>query len=126
MIDCACLVARQGGKLLLVRVRDNQVWYFPGGKIDPGETPEESLSREVQEELGLTIRPASFRHIGTVEGENHDRTATARLRCYEAALPGDPVPAAEISELAWLDPVADADRIAPLVMTFVSGYLTEA
>ncbi len=57
MSDRACTVIVQNGCLLLVRqtYRGNLLWTFPGGKIEPGEAPEEAAIREVKEETGLDV-----------------------------------------------------------------------
>lgn len=42
-------------QVVLVKRKDVPVWVLPGGGIDPGETPEEAVMREVLEETGLVV-----------------------------------------------------------------------
>lgn len=42
--------------VLLIKRRDIPVWALPGGGVDPGESPENAVVREIQEETGLNAR----------------------------------------------------------------------
>jgi 8-oxo-dGTP diphosphatase len=57
----AALVRDGQGRVLLSQRRADQslplCWEFPGGKIEPGETPEQAIAREVREELGVAATP---------------------------------------------------------------------
>jgi 8-oxo-dGTP diphosphatase len=60
VVWCAALALDDGeGRLLLAQRPPGKsfagMWEFPGGKIEPGETPEEALRREIHEELGLAL-----------------------------------------------------------------------
>jgi 8-oxo-dGTP diphosphatase len=52
----AAIIEREGRILICRRTREQThslKWEFPGGKLEPGETPEQALARELEEELGL-------------------------------------------------------------------------
>ncbi len=56
LVAAVALIDRDGRVLLAQRPEGKSMaglWEFPGGKIDPGETPEAALIRELQEELGI-------------------------------------------------------------------------
>ncbi|WP_245295237.1 8-oxo-dGTP diphosphatase MutT [Manganibacter manganicus] len=60
VVACA-LVDRDGRVLISQRPEGKQLaglWEFPGGKVEPGETPEECLVRELREEIGVETRAA--------------------------------------------------------------------
>ncbi|MCL5745451.1 MAG: (deoxy)nucleoside triphosphate pyrophosphohydrolase [Acidobacteria bacterium] len=55
----AALIERDGKVLICQRKigqRHELKWEFPGGKVEPGETPPQALERELQEELGIRAR----------------------------------------------------------------------
>ena len=74
----AALMLR-GGEVLICQRRPDQPmalqWEFPGGKIEPGESPEAALARELNEELGIDATIGSrvthirhnYRHGGAVD-----------------------------------------------------------
>ena len=57
MLEVVAAILEQDGRVLIGQRRPEQShplkWEFPGGKVEPGETPEEGLRRELEEELAL-------------------------------------------------------------------------
>ena len=60
LVVAAALVDAEGQVLVQQRPEGKVMaglWEFPGGKVEPGETPENALVRELFEELGISVRP---------------------------------------------------------------------
>lgn len=63
LVSAVALLDGQGRVLLAERPAGKSLaglWEFPGGKVEPGESPEAALTRELGEELGIIARSADF------------------------------------------------------------------
>jgi 8-oxo-dGTP diphosphatase len=63
LVVAAALFDAEGRILLAQRPEGKQLaglWEFPGGKLEPGETPEAALVRELAEELSITVNETSL------------------------------------------------------------------
>jgi 8-oxo-dGTP diphosphatase len=100
----AALVTRsEAGRLEVLLGRRNSepgkgLWHVPGGFVDPGETAEEALVRECQEELGCPVEPVEF--LGAYPdryGEEPILVLAYRCRLVQ----GCPRTSSELGELGW-------------------------
>lgn len=125
LLVAACALVDVDGRVLICKRPEGKalagLWEFPGGKVEPGETPEACLIRELDEELGIRVTEAclapfvfashgydSFhlmmplylcrRWDGVVTAKEH-----AAVRWVKpAALSDFPMPPADAPLVAWL------------------------
>jgi len=62
VLVAACALIDSDGRVLIAQRPEGKMmaglWEFPGGKVEAGERPEESLIRELNEELGIVVKEA--------------------------------------------------------------------
>ncbi|WP_166429882.1 NUDIX hydrolase [Nesterenkonia sphaerica] len=120
----AVIILDQRQRVLTVRKAGTHRFMQPGGKPEPGETPQQTAVREVAEEIGLCLDPARLQDMGTfyAPAANEENTVVA---CHNFLVPGDAAPeslealepAAEIAEILWVPllSLAPAAHLAPLL-----------
>jgi 8-oxo-dGTP diphosphatase len=98
-------------KLAFVHIKDRKVlvalnegtdtWFLPGGHREAGETEEQTLIREVKEELAVDILPDSIEYLDTFEAQafGAPEGELVRVACYSASFEGELTASSEIAEI---------------------------
>lgn len=99
IVKHAAIIIRNN-KILLTRKKKTSIFISPGGKIEPGETPQECLKREIKEEIDTEVVAAKLfcTNHATAALENKK----IEISSWLVEITGDPVPSSEIDELRWI------------------------
>jgi 8-oxo-dGTP diphosphatase len=115
LLVAACALIDSDGRILLAQRPEGKslagLWEFPGGKLEPGETPEETLVRELEEELGIKTKVACLAPL-TFASHSYDTFHLLMplyvCRRYEGVPQGR-----EGQALKWVKPMALRDYPMP-------------
>ncbi len=104
-IDKIAFITLKNGQILSSRSKGKEKFYIPGGKREINETDEETLTREVEEELSVQIIPNSLEYFGTFKAQSDGAKEgiIVKMTCYKAKFTGNLKPNSEIEELRWLN-----------------------
>jgi ADP-ribose pyrophosphatase YjhB (NUDIX family) len=105
----SAVIRDEAGRILLARRAHDPgagLWDLPGGFMDEGEEPLETLRRELREETGLDGEPGDF--LGALPDRYGEDGIWTMNLYWDARLgSGEPRPADDVAELAWFP----ADRL---------------
>ena len=127
LVVAAALVNANGEVLLAQRPEGKRLagkWEFPGGKVEEGESPEVALSRELKEELGIDVAPATMEPFWFLSHDYVQEFGFHLLMPVYICRTWQPAPQAlEHAAIKWVLPAhmhtlpmieADADLVARL------------
>jgi len=101
-------VVLRDGRVILLK-NDRGEWELPGGKLEPAETPEACVAREIAEELGLRVSVSGIIDSWVYSAKPERPVLIVTYGCAELTQ-GEPVLSSEHEELAWF-PLGDVDAL---------------
>jgi len=103
-IDKIAFIELQDGKILSTRSKGKNKYYIPGGKREKNELDQETLVREIKEELSVSIIPSTIKYLGTFkeQADGHQKGIIVKMTCYEGEYEGTLKADNEIEEIKWL------------------------
>ncbi len=121
-ISVAGVAERNGKVLIALRNPGTSIgtrWEFPGGKVEDGESAEEALTREYNEELSISISV----NDRLCEGEFSNGDKNYRLLVYSIELGSDDFKSEEHQEIRWVDIINLRDFDFPDSDKIIVNYL---
>jgi 8-oxo-dGTP diphosphatase len=104
MINKSAAIVIKDKSVLYLRKHDFLFYILPGGKIEPGETQEQALEREMMEELTVKVKVTD--NLGTIEGKGFNKTldelSSVTLNLFQVELLDEIKLAGEIIDTAWV------------------------
>lgn len=118
-VSVAGLVSNDNGEILLIK-SPRRGWEYPGGMVEPGETLQEALLREIKEEAGIEVEITSF--IGVCKNIEKD-VVNIDFACK--AVGGSLTTSEESSEVIWVKKEDALNRITfPLTRKRLENMLS--
>jgi 8-oxo-dGTP pyrophosphatase MutT (NUDIX family) len=104
-IDKIALIKIENGKILITKSKGKNKYYIPGGKRENDESDEQTLIREIKEELSVDIIKESIEYVGTFKAQSDGAKEgiIVKMTCYQANYIGDLKKDNEIEEIRWLN-----------------------
>ncbi|MDR0236694.1 NUDIX domain-containing protein [Acinetobacter sp.] len=120
----AAVIFNNQNQLLLVRKKNTQFFMQVGGKLEPNEVPEETMLREIAEEIGVQAKIQHY--IGCFETSAANEAGHQLVSyVYQVNLPDAPKIDAEIAEMKWIDLDDQQTLLAPLTREVVIPWCRE-
>lgn len=115
LIDKLAYIYVKDRKVLVSLSNGKDTWYIPGGKREGDESDEQSLVREVQEELSVDIRPETMHLYGVFRAQAHGKPEGVKVRmtCYTADFDGKLRASSEIAQIDFFG-YGDVDKCGPV------------
>ena len=112
LIDKLAWIEIKDNRILLAKSYGRDKHYIPGGKREMDETDEQALTREIYEELSVTIDKSSLKFVGVFEAQAHGQPEGifVKMTCYSGNYSGELKASSEIEELKWFK-YSDKDQV---------------
>ncbi|HPT98545.1 MAG TPA: NUDIX domain-containing protein [Armatimonadota bacterium] len=115
------LVIRED-RILLCQKRGLSRLILPGGTLEPGETPEACLHREIREELGDVVA-RDLEYLGTYRdraaSDDPSVVKTVEIQLYRGEIAGQPVASSEIEALIWFSRESDRELLSLILINAI-------